>query len=139
MRTAILLSAAMLFSIGCGGGEEPNAATVSGVVTLNDQPVTSGMVNFVTGDGSDSFPATIGEDGKYTVNQSASKAGIPPGSYKITVAADSSGDVAPSTEDDKGAKATEGAIPSKYSSVGTSGLTAEVKAGDNDVPLKLSK
>jgi hypothetical protein len=73
---------------GCDG--KPNVATlpVSGKVTVDDKPVTSGQVTLQPlaekPQGVGLSAGTIGSDGTYTIS-TAGKPGAPAGKYKVTV------------------------------------------------------
>jgi hypothetical protein len=59
---AILALSGVLMMCGCGGG---GAASVSGSVTYNEQPIESGTITFTPVGGEQSFTAQISA-GKYT-------------------------------------------------------------------------
>ncbi len=88
-RVLTWVTAVFLFVLaGCGGEESIDRVPVSGQVTLNDQPVSSGNVEFhPVGESSEepSIPvSTIGEDGKYSLATPMGE-GAAPGSYKVVV------------------------------------------------------
>lgn len=113
-----------LFALAAGcrrdlGGGVP----VSGVVTYNGAPLIDGAVTFVREDGA---PGAIGfiQNGKYNMNQSVSHKGIPPGNYQVYIQSwiEEPGLIRP----DGSHTAGDPRIPSKYMSVETSGLAADV-------------
>jgi hypothetical protein len=119
------------FIAGCGG---PNAAKVSGQVTLDDQPLTSGTVTFhpQSGNGAVAY-GQIDAQGRYELS-TGSDAGLAPGPYVATVLA---------TEEIPATRANEESTfkpttPARYNNIETSGLKFEVKAGRNDLPLALT-
>jgi hypothetical protein len=138
----LLLFVALCLSVGCSGQKGGAKNEVSGKVTLGDKPVT-GIVGFVYSDNSE-VTAPTDPDGKYTI------ANAKEGAVKVYVkpVTDSGASVgAPIVQ--KGAAdmpkegpggATGARTPPlpKYSSVNTSGLTYDVKAGKQtyDIPLK---
>ena len=125
-----VLSLLLLFS-GCSG---PNAASVSGSVTLDGQPLTTGMVSFYpAGDGT---PATgsIDSSGNYSLS-TGTDIGLAPGKYIAIVVATKD---PPQLYDKTGAEIPPIPItPAKYGNTNTSDLRVEVKPGKNTVPLTL--
>jgi hypothetical protein len=116
----------LLASIGCGGGKEPpkDRTTVSGTVTLNGQPLPGGTIYFESAEGTGTS-MIIGADGKYSTDRA------PIGANRVTVETQSL---------QYGNTAAYVKIPTKYGDAMTSGLTAEVKAGDNaDINFSLDK
>lgn len=114
----------ILATIGCSG-----RYSVSGKVTVDDTPLTTGGVLFVPdkdkGNTSTQQPeAKISESGTYEVYTDY-KAGAPPCWYKVVVVAKTAPPMAVSL------------IHERYSSVATTDLSIEVKSGGNyDLKLK---
>jgi hypothetical protein len=88
VRASLFVFASLALTVGCGGKPPPpKNVPVSGTVTLDDQPLTSGQVSFIPV--SDKQPTgglsagTI-DSGKYTIF-TGGKEGAPVGSYKVTV------------------------------------------------------
>ena len=137
MRALLLL----LFVVitGCGPGGH-GTASVKGVVTLNGTPVTSGKVTFFP-EGGRSAKGFIQQDGTFVLGTYEEADGAIPGTHKITIADVSS---VPSTGPDYDNVAPrrkkESPIPERYANPSASGLTREVKAGeDNYFELELTK
>jgi hypothetical protein len=110
----VLLLAVSLIS-GCGSGD--GGATVSGVVSFNGVPVTTGVIGFYKS-GSKALGGPIGADGAYSL-------AIPPGEYQVRVDAPSpmpdgwkEGQPLP--------KLPPRPVPEKYASFETSGITATI-------------
>jgi hemoglobin len=106
-------------------GDEKKGDTgskVEGVVHISGKPLEGGKISFVpSGDGEKKpISGDIKEDGSYEVE------GLPPGKYKIVI-----------TPPEKG-KAKD-AVPARFRRAETSGLAAEVKAGDNRMDFELQK
>ncbi len=81
----LCLAGGLLGLAGCGGKELP----VAGHVTLNDQPLTRGMVAYTPDEskGNTSKAASfgsIGPDGTYTL-MTGERPGAAPGWYRVTV------------------------------------------------------
>jgi len=136
--------AALLVPAGCG--RTGSETTVSGKVTLGDQPV-AGVVTFVDSSNKEVASSPIGADGTYRVEK------IPTGQYKVVVkaglgAAPPIAGQPPTPKDAKpiemkdmgsmpGAQKTA-SPPKKYQTASTSDLSFEVKSGKNtyDIALK---
>ncbi|HBI46734.1 MAG TPA: hypothetical protein DDY78_28355 [Planctomycetales bacterium] len=120
------LAAAAFASLGCGGGR----GNVSGEVKYSGQPLAAGDITFIFEDGEKQQVHADVIDGKYT---------LPPtqtGKAKVTITA-----TAPNTAHGPlpaGATVTGPSvspekyvpIPQKYSNLDQSGLTYDVKGGD---------
>jgi hypothetical protein len=131
MRTGfsgLLIALASLLSTGCGG----QAANVSGTVTLDDQRLSSGTVAFHPEQPGPIAFGQIGSSGGYELS-TGTEEGLQPGSYTVTVEAT---ELAPATASNA-EPMPKLLTPKKYQDKKTSGLVAEVKAGGNDIPLKL--
>ena len=117
------------WSTGCS---ENLGATVSGVVTLDDRPLSTGTVAFVPkGQGTISY-GQIDNSGRYSISTATTQS-MPPGSYTVTVVA-----TEPIPESTGNVEVTPKVLtPAKYTDAKTSDLQVEVKAGANDIPLKL--
>jgi hypothetical protein len=76
-----VLLAALLLASGCG----PGSVEVKGVVTLDGSPVEGATVLFISDDGKNSFRGMTDASGNFTLVGENSKAGVLPGSYKVTV------------------------------------------------------
>jgi hypothetical protein len=77
----------LFFGVGCGGPPAVATRPVSGKVTVDGRPATSGQVSFAAADdkvGAGLCTGIIGVDGEYKIS-SDGKLGAPPGKYKVTV------------------------------------------------------
>ena len=122
-----------LLAAGCSG---PNAASVTGSVTLDGQPLTTGDVSFHPDGGNGGAPAygKIDSGGNYSLS-TGTDVGLAPGKYVAVVVATKE---PPQLYDKTGAEIPPIPItPGKYGSTNTSDLRIEVKAGKNTVPLAL--
>lgn len=123
----LLLSLALL--LGCSGQN----ASVTGMVTLDGQPLDRGAVSFhAIGSG----PTAVGQidtTGRYTL-KIGEDAGLPPGEYVVTVVA--SEDPLPPKGFDS---PTPGELitPARYGSMQTTDIRKCVVAGDNQIDLAL--
>lgn len=147
LRLLGILSCAFL--VGCPGANSTSnaGATVSGTVMLDGSPVEGATVTFrpESPDGSGAFGMTDAE-GKYVLNTSSAVLGVVPGTYKVSVTKmEAAASDAPAEDDPSygGAPKQQAApkhlLPEKYSRIESSGLTADVKPGENTVPLELKK
>jgi hypothetical protein len=129
-----LLVAGCLALAGCHGGKLP--ARVSGKVTYQGRPVTSGVVVLVGADGKTSTPGVVGPDGTYRIAQA------PAGRARVAFDNPPPQRVAPD-DPEAGNAAQEAAryvwTPPQYRDAAQSGLTLELKRGMNsnrDIELK---
>jgi hypothetical protein len=132
----------LLLLVGCG----PSTGTITGKVTYDDKPLTSGTVMFLADDNR-SFPSSISSDGTYKVEN------VPLGHVRITVAAGGGGAKieaprgfgkipkgAPTEafKAYKGATARSGvSIPMRYANPDQSGLSTTVVAGSQEYNIVL--
>jgi hypothetical protein len=126
----VLICGAALLS-GCGGSSgPPPTAKATGQVTHKSKPVTEGEIYFVAAEKGYSANATLGADGKYQITS-----GLPPAKYKVFISRPRI--TKPPMAGEAPPEVKEFLVPNKYQSETTSGLTAEVKAGDNtfDFPV----
>lgn len=135
---AVLGFAAGLLAVaaaGCGSKPKlPPLAEVSGTVTLDGKPLPRGMVQFVPDEskGNAGPPATgyLDADGRFTLS-TAGVRGAVLGFHRIGIDARQEVDLSQTSW-------APSLIPEQYNNPATSGLTAEVKAGQrNVVELKL--
>ena len=126
---------------GCGGGPDlPPMANVTGTVTLDGKPLPRGSVQFAPdptslpkGAKAATAVGLIDAEGHYTL-KTAGVEGAIVGRHQVSVEARQE----PKNEMDTWPPSL---IPEKYNTQQTSGLTFEVKAGEDnviDIPLKLT-
>ncbi|EAQ80655.1 hypothetical protein DSM3645_14955 [Blastopirellula marina DSM 3645] len=112
---------------GCSQGQAFKSSVV-GKVTLDDQPVPQGSIVLIDQAGKLATSA-LEPDGGYSLRCS-------PGSYHIAIAPPPPPDpFAPKSSE---TKVNVVKIPSKYRDVGTSGLTIDVKEGENTFDVQLA-
>jgi len=134
-RPWIIATAVLVAAIGTGCRK--HTASVSGDVTLGGTPLTTGVVNFTPATTGPSAYANIGSDGRYSL-QTGAAAGLEPGSYKVTVAANATPEQAAAM----GVKiGREGIMPlltpPRYADVSTTPLVVDVKPGSQEIDLAL--
>lgn len=130
MRIRIFWSMGLLMSIvGCGGGLP--LAPVTGVVTLDGQPLENATVTFlpIAGEGSTSIGET-GPDGKFVLSYTREKHGALIGKHRVRI------NTSKITTHSSGIESHIGErIPDRYN-VATE-LEYEVKSGSNASEFKL--
>jgi len=128
-----LVLAVMLTAVGC-----TRRADVGGLVTLDGKPLPTGVVTFTPASGGATGYAAIGQDGRYTVQTGAS-AGVPPGEYVVTVAAN--GPAASDSQPGTG-PISDGirplVTPKRYADRAESPLRATLQSGTQELPLVLT-
>ncbi|MEW4455699.1 hypothetical protein AB1L30_23730 [Bremerella sp. JC817] len=144
LRTSLLVLLAGL--VGCGSSNNLNTQLVEGVVTLDGQTVDGATVEFIPAENGEGLAASGFTDnaGKFNLtvlnppeeNQVEVGSGTTPGQYQVTVR---KAIVAPTPE--SSSRQTMGkktyVVPQKYETVRTSGLTATVTEGSNNIQLDL--
>lgn len=116
---------------GCGG----STVTLTGAVTIDGEPLTTGIVTFHPVDEGPLAIAQIGPDGRYSLNGTGRKR-ISTGEYLVTVTAV---ELLEETDSGAGGEAIPKLLtPAKYGDKGTSGLRHTVTPGENrfDISLK---
>jgi hypothetical protein len=129
-RVLCCLIPCALALLGCGRSTGLNTAPVTGAVTLDGKPLTSGFVRFSPADGGRGATGTIHEDGTYKLKNYTGEDGAPVGKHRVAV-------VAYQSAGGEESKLTY-AVPERYANFDGSGLEFEVVAGqDNrfDIPL----
>ncbi|MGP0067914.1 MAG: hypothetical protein ACLQGP_30515 [Isosphaeraceae bacterium] len=131
-----------LMAIGCsggGGGDDKPREPVSGTVTLDDQPLTEGIILFApVGNAAEAVASATGkiEDGKFSIPR---EQGPVPGSYKVSITAANlpEGRVKIDLKKSKKKAATkQETIPAKYNSQTT--LKVDIpKGGKSDLSFSL--
>ncbi len=127
---ALALGVAALLVLGVGGGcsKGKTMGKVSGQVTYKENPITEGQVHFISKSGQGAA-VDIDGSGNYSVSLEA-------GSYSVYVAPHPPGQTGPPGEG-KAPKQPASVIPQRYRDPDKSGLTIEVKEGDNPFKIEL--
>ena len=124
---ATLVSLLFLGICGCGDGDRPEVVPVSGVVTLEGKPLTTGSVMFQPAKGHHAR-ALIQPDGSFVMTTFNEGDGATVGTQMVRVASSEKQKVDKDGEELLGATL----IPKAYGNFGTSGLTVDVPAGGTD-------
>lgn len=118
---------------GCSGGGEFPTSPVKGKVTYKGKALPTGTVMFVPDSGPPAY-GNIDKEGNYTLGTYGEKDGAVMGKHKVSITAlEEMGDVLPEAR----SGTPPSLIPDKYSNIDNSGLTFEVKSGDNEANFEL--
>ena len=140
----ILILAILGGTVGCGAGPERSpTAIVSGDVTLDGEAIEQGTIIFEAPDLRPASGKIV--DGKIVdVMTYEPGDGVPVGTHKIAIQVTSLGDSVKTSDPSSTAPVDlnymgggESLIPEKYSDPSTSGLTAEIVAGENKLSFDL--
>lgn len=114
---------------GCFGEDGPPVSTIRGQVTLDGEPVTVGIVQFVNEDLGVGANSKLDDQGRYFIDTPFLS-----GVYQVAILPPPPPDPILGGDPPKGPFV----VPKKYTSYETSGFTAELAEGDNtfDLPLK---
>jgi hypothetical protein len=130
---ALMLAAGLSVLAGCGT-EGPEIAPVTGIVTLNDQPVEGAMVYFEPVQGGRSSTALTNAEGEYELKYIGDRMGALLGDHQVRITK-----FRKQTQDDNGRVVDKG-MPEQFpkSANTESTLTAKVEDKDNvyDFPIK---
>lgn len=138
---ALLAMIGIILSNGCSRG--PALAPVKGTVTIDGSPLAKGTIIF---EANGLRPATARIENGQIVEVTTYKTGdgAPVGSHKVAISANEDGASAV-VENPGEAKVPDvnymsgkSLIPAHYNDPNTSGLTAEIKRGDNVLDFKLT-
>jgi len=128
---------------GCGPNR-PETASVSGKVTYQGKPVTTGRIVFHPDDGRRPAMAAIEPDGSYKLTTFDSEDGAMLGKHRVTIKSTRTvGGPLPDDLKMEGQAAPaelpklEWLVPEKYSRKETTPLRAEVKEGENTIDFDL--
>lgn len=137
--SAFVLAVCVVFS-GCGGG--PKVATVTGVITMDGEPIANANISFHPETGRGSTGQTDSE-GRYELLFTQGRKGAVLGNHKVTIStkvyAQESRDVDyDGNESGNAVKGRAESMPDKYRVKSATILTAEVKSGKNEIDFPLS-
>ena len=129
MRVCLSTLGLLLTVAGCSKSMQP----VRGKVTLPDGTPVNGALVVFEGEGGDKAVTARGDvqtDGGFEMSTYKPGDGVPIGKYKVLVAPP------PMVNADAPARPP---FDTKYSNFATSGLRFDVKAGNNDFPIQVTK
>jgi hypothetical protein len=130
--------------VGCGGSDKPKLAPVTGVVTLDGQPIEGAAVMFMPTAGGRPAHGSTDAHGRFELMTFKTGDGALVGEHRVSVTKMKLSGV---TTTDDGLSGTtdptaikqEWLTPEKYASPETSGLTATVKKGMDELKFDLVK
>jgi hypothetical protein len=130
LRRAVAIGLASLFllAIGCGKAHE---SSISGTVTLDGKPLTTGVVSFYPLKGGPMAYGNIQSNGAYKIVTGGTR-GLPSGEYRVAVVANETAANTPGVEM-MGKRIT----PEKYATPEKSGLKFNVQPGGNRFDISL--
>jgi hypothetical protein len=132
LRPVGLALAVLACVVGCG---ESKTAPVNGRVKLKDGSDVSVLkgysLNFESDGGKASAVGEVNPDGTFQLSTFGANDGAVPGKYRVAINQPNNPDP------DK--PPSKSKLPAKYGNLDTSGLTAEVKPGPNNIELELEK
>jgi hypothetical protein len=134
IRSLLFFAMLAALLIGCSKSGGLKTAPVAGKVTFKGKPLPNGTVMFVPGEG----PAATGEidkDGNYRLSTYGNGDGAVLGSHKVSITA--LAEIGTGLPEQRN-PTPPSLLPAKYLSHETSGLTVEVKDGNNDVNFDLA-
>jgi hypothetical protein len=133
---------------GCGNG--PHLAPVQGKVTYKGAPVPTGTITFHPVEGGRSASGTITSDGSYSLARRMPGDEVIVGKYTVTIEATEAAAQITTTQhvasltdevtvipDARVSAPPKELVPVKYSTVESSGLTATVNSGPNQIDFNL--
>jgi hypothetical protein len=133
----LLLCAIAGAILGCG--KDANVGIVKGVVRLDGKPLTTGTVRFVPEAGR-AATGEIQSDGSFVLGTWGKSDGAVVGKHRVAIIAFQQ------TESDGGTRprdvtavnpSVKPLVPARYMAIGTSGLTFDVKPGNNPADFDL--
>lgn len=145
---SLSLAVALLATLGCSKETvNPETIPVSGVVTLNGDPIEGAQIAFLSTDGkSRGGFATSKDDGSFSASTFQANDGVLPGKYSVTVvkypAMDSDVGVDMDSEEYTGEEVAEAEeiknlLPAKYAEKSTTEFAFEFELGQSQTDLKL--
>lgn len=146
LRCLIVLTSALIAS-GCGEDlsrkNRPKTVKVTGVITLQKQPVESATIVLIPASGSHGASGTSRKDGSFELMTFPPDSGAVPGVYKVMVQKIQSPTEPPKTSDDGEivpSSDVKWLIPMRYGNVETSKLTVTIpESGLRDLKLELTE
>lgn len=115
--------------------EKKPTAPVKGTFTFQGKPLETGEIVFFPDSGERIANGKIQPDGTFVLTTYDEGDGAFPGTHKVTIVSER--DMEGVSAEDPEASMEPSYIPTKYNLQKTSGLTAEVKDGENEINFEL--
>jgi hypothetical protein len=122
-------------SIGCGS--DVPLGRVAGIVRVDGVPLSKGTVRFVPSAGR-AASGQIQPDGTFTLGTYGKPDGALVGTHEVAIIAFDASPVQRTAGGRPEGVVSKPLVPQRYMSPGTSGLTYDVKPGNNEVELDLN-
>ncbi len=136
MKSICIGMFALAVMTGCGEQiDKKPTAPVKGVVTYQGKPLETGEIVFFPDSGEQIAHGKIQSDGTFELTTYDEGDGAFPGMHKVTIVSER--DMEGVSAEDPEADLEPSFIPMKYNMQNTSGLTAEVKEGSNEINFDL--
>lgn len=125
------MAVAVVCHVGCQGGDRPPLGRVSGVVTLDGEPLAGMEISFTPQSGRPSLGVTDAA-GRYELTYVGATKGAKVGRHRVTIAAP-----LPDLDDEKqpSGGGRPASLPPRYNT--QTELTADVKGGSNTLDFSL--
>ncbi len=144
LRHFLILTLALM-AIGCGADPDkknrPKTVKVTGVITLQKQPLDAATIVLIPASGSHGASGTSAKDGSFELKTFPPDSGAVPGSYKVMVQKIQSPTEPSKTSDDGElvpSSDVKWLIPMRYGDIETSKLTVIIpESGLSDLKLEL--
>ena len=132
MTTCALLSAILVSQPGCQ--KQPTLIPLRGQVIYQEKPLEYGSVMFQPTSGGSVARGEIQQDGTFVLTTNREGDGILPGKSRVRITAFEAQRQRPDAESEMEVPLGKSAVPDKFHSFGTSGITIEV-SGDMKQPV----
>lgn len=132
VASLLIVASALAFTLGCGNSSGIDKVIVSGVVTLDGQPISNGEIRFIPASGTIG-PVSGGaiKDGAYTAQ---AKGGVPIGAHQVEIKAYRANPKSKATAGAEGG-AAEQYLDARYNSQTTLTATIEPDTETKDFAL----
>jgi hypothetical protein len=143
MIAKVLPACVLMLLVGCGGGPNPGPekqATVpaNGIVTYRGKAVANASVVFQALDGKVASHGSTDAAGTFRLSTYGNQDGVPPGKYKVTVAAGIPQEIEPGVLPDEPVGGFKSPIPAKYADPSSTDILVEVlEKGKNEFTIEL--
>jgi hypothetical protein len=132
----LLMSSSVLICVGCNGKRLPTLVKAEGVVTLDGVPVENATIAFISEKTDYHAVGNTNAQGRFSMRVSRSeyngKIGACPGDYKVEITKSVVGAQGSSESTEEAQVTLRNDIPTKYASIGSSGLNVTIPDKGSD-------